>query len=131
MLDSPPERGDEKKELSYEAWCEGETVNADRGEHFTLTVTLKNNSGEDYTYEGSYSELKPEIVLVSEDGNFKIEHDDMPFTNDFAKHIFRHGDTRTILFYFTVPENAPTGSYRAEMTFKGDCSSQENVLRIA
>jgi hypothetical protein len=114
----------------YEMLCEDTPVRADAGEHIVLTVTLKNNTGETYSYEGSYSELKPEIVLVSENGEFKIEHDDMPYTNDFARHTFSHGDTRTTLFYFTVPENAPKGSYRAEMTFDNSRTVQNGVVVV-
>ena len=69
----------------YEMSCVDSTVRADPGDHITLTVTLKNNSGETYSYEGSYSELKPEIVLISEDEKFKIYHSDMPYTNDFSR----------------------------------------------
>ena len=115
---------------SYEIKCEGNTVKAHRGEHIVLTVTLKNNTGKTYSYEGSYSELKPEIVLVSENGMFKIEHDDMPFTNDFARHTFNHGDTRTTLFYFTIPENAPKGNYSAEMRFNGYMAEQHDVVTV-
>jgi hypothetical protein len=117
-------------DVAYQIWCEGDTVRTSRGEHITLTVTLKNNTGKTYSYEGSYSELKPEVVLVSEDGKFKIEHSDMPFTNDFAKHTFNHGDTRTTLFYFTIPENAPKGNYTAEMSFMGSRSEQAEVVKV-
>ena len=126
----PPLSGAEA-DTGYEMYCEGETVKASRGEHITLTVTLKNNTGEVYSYEGSFSELKPEIVLVSEDGKFKIEHNDMPFTNDFSRHTFKDGDTRTTLFYFTIPENAPTGSYRAEMRFEDSQAEQADVIRVS
>lgn len=117
-------------DVAYQIWCEDDTVRTSRGEHITLTVTLKNNTGKTYSYEGSYSELKPEVVLVSEDGKFKIEHSDMPFTNDFAKHTFNHGETRTTLFYFTIPENAPKGNYTAEMSFMGSRSEQAEVVKV-
>ena len=114
----------------YEMSCVDSTVRADPGDHITLTVTLKNNSGETYSYEGSYSELKPEIVLISEDEKFKIYHSDMPYTNDFSRHTFEHGDERTTVFYFTVPENAPKGNYRAEMTFNGSRAVQDGVVVV-
>ena len=53
IYDNIPELSGNKEDLSYEMRCEGETVKASRGEHITLTVTLKNNSGETYSYEGS------------------------------------------------------------------------------
>ena len=130
-FEAVPQLSGKKEDLSYEMMCEGETVKANRGDHITLTVTLKNNSGEDYSYEGSYSQLKPEIILVSENNeSFKIPHDDMPFTNDFAKHMLRHGEERITLFYFTVPENAPEGSYRAVMTFMNSTAEQDGVLKV-
>ena len=68
---------------------------ARQGELVTVTATVTNISGKDYTYTGASSDCRPEVRLNSfkPDGEIDkvINHEPVPSTDDVGEHVLKDG----------------------------------------
>ncbi len=84
-----------------------------RGGYSTLEITVvRNETAEEYTYEGSSSGAEPEIRLefIDPDGN-RTKMSMLPETEDIKTVIFQPGETIVCTVSFYIDYNAPYGAY--------------------
>lgn len=112
----------------FEVWHNTPTIVCKRGNRGEIVVHLKSNN--DYEYSGSYSDFHPQAKLVYGESKYVIEFDEMPSTDDYGAFTIYAGEVRDTTFYFTVPEDAPLGSYNIHMSFGKTQNTQEGVLIV-
>jgi len=91
-----------------------------RGDEFTATVDIVNNSGKPYVFEGSSSQYRPEVKLFNSDNGeeYVIPYEPIPDTDDHGSHEIAPGELRTFTFRFKVPEDAPMGTYSSLISYE-------------
>lgn len=112
----------------FDVWHNTPTIVCNRGNRGEIVVHLKSNN--DYEYSGSYSDFRPQAKLVCAESEYVIEFDEMPSTDDYGAFTIYAGEVRDTTFYFTVPEDAPLGSYNIQMSFRETQNTQEGVLIV-
>ena len=116
----------------FQIWTDTPSKDYRQGERGALVVHLKNNTGEDYHYQGSYGSFRPTVRLIfkgtDEDG--EIVFDELPLTMEFVHYTVADGEVRDTTFSFFIPEDAKIGGYDLELSFEGCTYRQENVLRV-
>lgn len=122
---TPPEEQDG----DFQIWHDQAIKSYARGERGEILVHLKNNTGEPYSYQGSYYSFRPTARLISADGSLEIPFDELPMTMEFAHYSIAHGEVRDTTFTFTVPADAPSGDYDIEMSF-GDFTYRQAAIRV-
>ncbi len=102
-----------------------------RGESGSVSVYLFNRSGEPYVYEGSSGDFRPSARLFSsEDHDYVIELTEPPHPDDFGAFEIADGDGRETVFTFTIPDDAPFGSYVLHVSFEGCADSSGYIFRV-
>lgn len=116
----------------FQIWTDTPTKDYKCGERGEIVVHLKNNTGEDYHYQGSYGSFRPTVrlTLSSADKSYEIAFDELPLTMEFVHYTVADEEVRDTTFSFTVPAEAEVGSYDLELTFEGCTYRQESVLRV-
>jgi hypothetical protein len=112
----------------FAVWHNTPTIVCKRGDRGEIVVHLKSNR--QYEYSGSYSDFRPHAKLVCKESKYVIEFDEMPSTDDYGAFTIYAGEVRDTTFYFTVPEDAPLGSYYIEMSFGDIKNTQEGILIV-
>ncbi len=106
-------------ELTYESdravYLVGETVK--------ITAKVTNISGRTYTYVGCSSDYRPYVWLnpVLDDGSLgePLEHFPIPSTTDVpSKHRIKNGESGSVTFEFSLPEDARIGKYTVRLGYE-------------
>ena len=113
---------------SFSIWHNTPTIVCKRGESGEIVVHLKSNH--DYEYIGAYSDFRPHAKLVCAESLYVIKFDEIPRTGDSGRFRIYAGEVRDTTFCFTVPEDAPLGTYNIQMSFEYNQSTQEGVLIV-
>ena len=111
---------------AFQIWPE-QTTTVKRGERGEILVHLKNNSGADYSYQGSYYSFHPTAELI---GASEIVFDELPMTMEFAHYTIANGETRDTVFSFCVPADAAIGDYDLVLSFEGYTIRHQNIVRV-
>jgi hypothetical protein len=119
----------EVQDGDFQIWHNDEIKSYARGERGEILVHLKNNTGETYSYQGSYYSFRPTARLISADGDFEISFDELPMTMEFAHYSIADGEVRDTTFTFVIPADAPSGDYDIEMSF-GDCTYRQAAIQV-
>lgn len=94
-----------------------------RGDEFTVSVDIVNNMGKPYVYMGSKTGYRPEVKLYYSDksengGEFVIPYDPFVDTTEYMKYEIAPGELRSVTYRFKVPEDAPIGTYRLQISYE-------------
>ena len=114
----------------FQIWPEQATTTVKRGARGEILVHLKNNTGKDYSYQGSYYSFRPTARLVSADGKHEIAFDELPMTMEFAHYTIANGEVRDAVFSFSVPADAAVGSYDLVLSFENSTVRHANALQV-
>lgn len=108
---------DEKFELSYEL----SKTKYLRGETVELVATVKNVSGEPYSYMGSQGEFMAQAYLKIGQGCmiYEIQPEPIALTQEFRQYTIADGESRSVTHRFHIPEDAMPGSYSLELYYGG------------
>ena len=101
------------------------------GEVIKITAMVKNISGVTYSYTGSSSAFIPAISLYTygEDGKrtYQLEVEPIGMTCDYMPHYIAHGESGSIYYYFSIPEDAVCGLYDLRLSYEGDQQTFSSV----
>ena len=95
-----------------------------------LMNTWITNEGEPFTFEGSSMGFAPTAVLIHMetqyriDGSFGVDDDHGVFTVD-------SGDVGRVTQEFFIPDDAPTGAYALQLSYRGVFKSFAGVVIVA
>lgn len=101
-----------------------------QGEKGSVTTELLNRSGKTYTYSGSYSDLRPTLMLIHTQTGQRLVIDELPATNDYGTYKLFDTEIRYTVFYFSVPHDAPLGDYELHISFKDYSNVIYNAITI-
>lgn len=123
--------GGAKFELTYEAERQVYLV----GETVKITAKVTNISGRTYTYKGSSSDYRPYVRLypIIDDNHLgePLEHLPIASTTDMpSKHKIRDGESGSVTFEFTLPEDAHIGKYTVEVSYDGEVEVFPGVISV-
>lgn len=106
--------------------------NGDRGERIGITVKLTNQTGESYTYTGSESQFRARVKLFTMNGNteYSVPLEPVPDTDDIGEHEIKAGESRSFIFYFNIPSDAPLGVYNLWAAYKDSEITFSDVFAI-
>ena len=114
----------------FQIWPDQSVTTVKKGTRGEILVHLKNNSGKDYCYQGSYYSFHPVARLVSADGSFEIPFDELPMTMEFAHYTVPNGEVRDTTFSFRVPDDAAVGDYDLVLSFADTTSRYDQAVRV-
>ena len=101
-----------------------------QGEKGSITTELLNRSGKTYTYSGSYSDLRPTLMLIHTQTGQRLVIDELPATNDYGTYKLFDTEIRYTVFYFSVPHDAPLGDYELHISFKDYSNVIYNAITV-
>ena len=108
-------------DFDFEIWYEPLTEPVTRGENnlFKVLVYIKNNSDQDFIVKNAYhTDINADISTVTPDGKYfapdRMDPVDMGYP---AKDVLPAGETSTGRWYFSIPLDAPAGSYSLRFKF--------------
>ena len=115
----------------FQIWQDTPIKTYARGERGSIAVHLKNNTGADYAYQGSYYSFHPtaKLILCDDAQSYEIAFDELPMTMEFAHYVIANGEVRDTTFTFVIPNDAPSGDYEIEMSF-GGCTYRQIALTV-
>ena len=104
----------------------------EKGERIQISVELTNQQGKSYSWEGPYSAFRADVTLVCVigDDSFIISPEPIADTDDIGSYEIAAGGKRSADFYFTIPANAPLGSYSLICSFRGTKREFVNVFEL-
>ena len=88
------------------------------GETISLTLHIK-NLGKAIAYTGALEDQIGSIQLWADNGEYVIQADTKPNTDDVTPQEFRHNEEATLVYQFVVPDSAQEDSYTLEITAFG------------
>lgn len=88
------------------------------GETVSLTLFIK-NLGRAIAYTGALEDQIGSIQLWANNGEYVIQADTKPNTDDVTPQEFRHNEEATLVYQFVVPDSAQEDSYTLEITAFG------------
>lgn len=88
------------------------------GETVSLTLLIK-NLGRAIAYTGALEDQIGSIQLWADNGEYVIQADTKPNTDDVTPQEFRHNEEATLVYQFVVPDSAREDSYTLEITAFG------------
>ena len=107
---------------------------AKQGELVTVTATVTNISGKDYTYTGASSDCRPEVRLHSfkPDGEIDkvINHEPAPSTDDVGEHVLKDGEILSYTYSFKIPDDAFCADYGIYISCFGYGREIKDVLKV-
>lgn len=115
----------------FQIWHDVPVKSYTRGERGEILVHLKNNTGQDYSYQGSYYSFRPtaKLVLMGSEQSYEIAFDELPLTMEFAHYTIEQDEVRDTVFSFMIPSDAPSGDYEIEMSFEG-CTYRQTAIKV-
>ena len=104
----------------------------EKSKRLTLDVTMTNQMDTAYTWTGSSSSFFPwmEFVCVTENGDFVIQPEPIPLTDDVANNSVAPGEHKTRRLSFQIPQDAPDGAYSLICSFQSTQYSFDGVFRL-
>lgn len=99
------------------------------GRTLDITVGMTNVSLENIEYVGSWSAFVPGAVLCSENG-LRLLPNDYPMTEEYQKYVLAPGESRSITYTFSIPEDAPSGAYSLVLGFEKQSVTFEDVVHL-
>lgn len=88
------------------------------GETVSLTLFIK-NLGKAIAYTGALEDQIGSIQLWADNGEYVIQADTKPNTDDVTPQEFRHNEEATLVYQFVVPDSAQEDNYTLEITAFG------------
>ena len=84
-----------------------------RGDRIEVAVTVTNASGRAYEYVGAASGFNADVILsmTEQSYEYRLVHEPIAETADKNPHRIEDGESSTRSYYFTIPEDAPSGEY--------------------
>ena len=117
-------------DAAFQIWPDRAVTGVKKGERGEILVHLKNNTGKDYSYQGSYYSFRPTARLVAGDGEVEITFDELPMTMEFAHYTIASGEVRDTTFSFRVPDDAAVGDYDLVLSFADSTARYDGAVRV-
>lgn len=119
---------DRRFDLSY-AFSDGTTsLSAKSGDTFSIRASII-NLGEPFIYKGASSGFVPYAELVQSDGDYTIRGM-IAHTEDEVEWTIETGHSDGGDYYFTVPADAPEGTYDLILSYGSESRRFKEVLRV-
>lgn len=121
-----PDSGVEKPDNSrsnFEFSYEIDRKKYERGETFEIVATVKNVSGKDHVYMGSYGEFRASVRLYCPsygEEEYCIYPEDTGMTNEYREYVVPNGESRKVTYVFRIPMDAPLREYSLELSYNGE-----------
>ena len=100
------------------------------GETIRLQVSMLNRLPFAYEWEGASTDYRPQVELVSEfDSSYVLHNEPLNCTEEIAHYSVAAGEFRSWDHYiFTIPADAPLGTYRLVCRFRNTCQIFERAF---
>ena len=102
-----------------------------RGGHIEIEVVLKNNTKKQYNYVGSESDFRASVQLYCNETDYIIPYDPIPSTTDIGKHSIAPGESRSVVFGFLIPQDAPCGDYNLRVSFDKSDQTFISIFKLS
>ena len=100
-------------------------------ERFCVKVSLTNQMDCAYEWVGSSSTFLASVYLVSaETPEYKIHHEDIPMSDDISYNKVAVGEAHPTHYYFTIPADAPSGTYHLVCHFRRSTQTFEGAFEL-
>lgn len=113
--------------------CEIEQGTVARGDRIRVATSIQNNSDKAYVYQNNYDSFNPvpSLYTVCKDGTrYSVPIESYPITDDAQTNIWTvdAGERWNAWYYFTIPADAPAGSYSIDLANNTHSQTFENVF---
>ena len=104
-----------------------------RNDRIRVATSIQNNTDKAYVYQDNIDSfnLVPSLYTVSEDGTrYSVPIESYAICDDANTNIYTvdAGEKRTSWYYFTIPADAPAGSYSIGLANNTHSQTFENVF---
>ena len=106
-------------------------TNIHRGDHIEIEVVLKNDSKKQYNYVGSESDFRASVQLYCNETDYIIPYDPIPSATDIGKHSIAPGESRSAVFGFLIPQDAPCGDYNLRVSFDKSNQTFISIFKLS
>lgn len=104
-----------------------------KGGRIAITVTLTNNSDKEYSYSGSETDFRATVKLFCKNGEteYIVPAEPVPSTDDIGKHVIAPHESRAFTFYFSIPDDAPSGDYNLSVAYQGSGAAYSKIFTLS